>query len=77
MKNWDNNNNNKSLFNSWSFGKINYLLFFIGLFTIFLGYVIMATGETESFQSIKVAPIILIIGYCVFLPISILIKPKK
>ena len=71
MKSWD--QNNKTLFHSWSFGKINYQLFGIGLLTIILGYIIMATGETESIQSIKIAPLILIVGYCVFIPAAILV----
>ena len=74
MKSWD--QNNKALFHSWSFGKINYQLFGIGLFTIILGYIVMATGETESIQSIKIAPLILILGYCILIPAAILIKPK-
>ena len=74
MKKW--NQDNKTLFHSWSFGKINYLLFGIGLFVIMTGYLIMASGETESYQSVKLAPIILILGYCVFIPLAILIKPK-
>lgn len=68
------NSHNKSVFHSWSFGKINYQFFGIGLVTIILGYIIMATGETESVQSTKIAPIILTIGYCVIIPISILLK---
>ena len=75
MKSWD--QNNKTLFNSWSFGKINYQLFGIGLIIIILGYIIMSTGETESIQSVKIAPIVLIIGYCIFIPAAILVKPKN
>ena len=75
MKSWD--QNNKTLFHSWSFGKINYQLFGIGLVTIILGYILMAAGETESIQSIKIAPLILIIGYCVLIPAAILVKPKN
>ncbi len=37
----------------------------------------MATGETDSYQSVKLAPLILILGYCVLIPASILIKPKN
>ena len=74
MKQW--NQDNKTLFHSWSFGKINYLLFGIGLLVIITGYLIMATGETESYQSVKLDPIILILGYCVLIPAAILIKPK-
>ena len=75
MKSWD--HNNKTLFHSWSFGKINYQLFGIGLFVIIWGYIIMAMGDTESFQAVKLSPVILIIGYCVFIPAAILVKPKK
>ncbi len=71
------NTNNNTLFHSWSFGKINYLFFAIGLVVILLGYILMATGETESIQSIKISPIILIIGYCILIPLAILIKPKN
>ena len=67
---------NKRLFHSWSFDKINYLLFGIGLTIIILGYIIMATGETESLQSTKIAPLILVVGYCVVIPLSILYKKK-
>ena len=70
------NNDNKTLFHSWSFGKINYLIFGIGLCIIFLGYIVMATGETESLQSVKIAPLILIVGYCIIIPAAILVKPK-
>ncbi len=75
MKSWD--QNNKALFHSWSFGKINYQFFGIGLVTIILGYILMATGETESIQSIKIAPVILTVGYCVLIPAAILVKPKN
>jgi len=75
LKSWD--HNNKTLFHSWSFGKINYQLFGIGLLVIIFGYIIMAMGDTESFQAVKLSPVILIIGYCVFIPAAILVKPKN
>ena len=75
MKKW--NQDNKTLFHSWSFGKINYQLFGIGLLVIIFGYIIMAMGDTESFQSVKLSPVILIIGYCVIIPAAILVKPKN
>ena len=75
MKSWD--QNNKKLFHSWSFGRINYHLFVIGVLTLIMGYILMATGETESMQSVKIAPLILIVGYCVLIPAAILVKPKN
>ena len=66
----DSNNTN----NNWPFKKINYLLFGIGILVIILGYIIMALGEVDSFQSIKLAPMILLIGYIVIIPLSIFYK---
>ncbi len=69
--------NDLNLFSSWNFSKLNYVLFGIGILTIFLGYIIMLTGDTNSFQSVKLSPIVLVIGYCVLIPLSIIYKPKK
>jgi hypothetical protein len=57
--------------------KTNYLLFGIGVLLIVLGYVIMGTGEVYSTQSITIAPLILLLGYLVVIPASILYKKKK
>ena len=62
--------------NDWTFTYINYLLFLIGVITIITGYIIMYTGETESFQSVRLSPMILVIGYWVIIPISILYKSR-
>ena len=69
--------NNKNIFDRWPFGKINYILFFVGLATIALGYVLMYTGDTYSFQSISLSPFILVIGYCIIIPLAVLIKDKS
>tara|TARA_Y100001970_G_scaffold53604_1_gene67890 strand:+ start:221 stop:436 length:216 start_codon:yes stop_codon:yes gene_type:complete len=66
--------NKSSIFHSWPFGAKNYLLFGFGVLTIILGYFLMATGETYSFQSTVLSPIVLVFGYCVVIPISIMIK---
>ena len=66
--------NKTSIFHSWPFNKKNYVLFLIGLVTVILGYTLMYTGDTSSFQSIVIAPIVLVLGYCVIIPVSIMIK---
>ena len=66
------NKNNNS--NNWPFNKKNYLLFGIGIIVIILGYIIMVTGEVNSFQSVKLAPVLLVIGYLVIIPLSIFYK---
>ena len=37
----------------------------------------MALGETYSFQSLSLAPVILTIGYLVLIPYALLYKDKK
>ena len=61
----------------WGFSKLNYLIFAFGLFSIFFGYLIMATGEVNSLQSLTLAPIFLFLGYIILIPISLLIKTKE
>ena len=65
------------LFEGWAFGKTNYLIFLGGLLLIVFGYIIMAMGEVDSFQSIILAPIMLFIGYIATLPIALIYRTKK
>jgi hypothetical protein len=53
------------------FGKKNYILFAIGIFVIIIGYVTLGYG------SITLAPILLVLGYCVIIPIAIIINGEK
>jgi len=55
----------------WPFGPRNYILFAIGIVVIIVGYISLSAG------SITLAPILLILGYCVLIPISIIIKGKS
>ena len=66
-----------ALFESWSFSTVNYALFGIGLALIILGYIVMAYGEVNSFQSLTVAPIILFVGYIFFLPAALIYRDKN
>lgn len=58
----------------WGFSKLNYFIFIFGLISIFSGYILMATGKVNSFQSLTVAPIFLFIGYIILIPLSLIIK---
>lgn len=53
------------------FGKRNYLWFGIALVTILVGYIFLGSG------SITIAPILLVLGYCVLVPVAILIPAEK
>ena len=66
------NQDKTTFFSTWDFSYKNYLLFCIGIVVILVGYLLMSYGETTSFLSVKLSPIILVIGYCVIIPISII-----
>ena len=66
-----------ALFESWSFSTVNYYLFGIGLALIILGYIVMASGEVNSFQSLTVAPIILFVGYIILIPAALIYRDKN
>ena len=69
-------NKSNNLFHSFGFDKKNYMLFGIGLLVVLIGYILMLTGETNSFQSVKLAPTILLIGYVFIIPLSIFYRFK-
>ena len=72
-----NNSQNKvGLFDEWAFGKKNYLLFATGLALVIFGYIFMASGEVNSFQSLTLAPIMLFLGYIVVIPIALVFREK-
>lgn len=50
------------------FTKKNYTLFAAGIISIILGYLSLSRG------SITLAPILLVLGYVIFIPVSIIIK---
>ncbi|RKX29535.1 MAG: hypothetical protein DRP47_01485 [Candidatus Zixiibacteriota bacterium] len=52
----------------WPFGTRNYIVFAIALVVIILGYVTLAQG------SLTLAPLLLVIGYCVLIPVALIIK---
>jgi hypothetical protein len=54
----------------WPFGPRNYILFAIGLLVIIVGYISLSAG------SITMAPVLLVLGYCVLIPLSIIIKGR-
>ena len=66
-----------ALFESWSFSTVNYALFGIGLALIILGYIVMASGEVNSDQSLTVAPIILFVGYIIFIPAALIYRDNN
>lgn len=59
------------------FTKENYRLFGMGLLIIVLGYIALSRGPWDSFWSLTLAPILLVIGYCIVIPVAILYRKKE
>ena len=66
--------NKQSVKFSWPYKRKNYLLFGVGVFVIIVGYLIMYLGDVNSFQSLVISPLLLLVGYLVIIPMAILIK---
>ena len=68
------NKNKKTLQFSWPYKRKNYLLFGVGVFVIIVGYLIMYFGDVNSFQSLIISPLLLLLGYLVIIPVALLYK---
>ena len=71
-----NKNKNVSLFEGWAFGKTNYIIFTVGLFSLIFGYYLMASGSVNSFQSLTLSPILLFFGYIIIIPLALVYRDK-
>jgi uncharacterized membrane protein HdeD (DUF308 family) len=59
------------------FTSVNYQIFALGIIVIILGYIALAQPPAGSFMSLTVAPILLVTGYCIIVPVAILYQKKK
>ena len=51
----------------------NVLFFASGIGVILIGYVFLAIPPVDGFFSLSLAPILLVLGYCVLIPIGLLL----
>jgi len=59
------------------FTKVNYLLFVIGLVLLVSGYIALSHGPWDSFESLTLAPILLVLGCCVVIPLAIIYHKRN
>jgi hypothetical protein len=57
--------------------KINLILLILGFAFIGGGYLALSVKPWSSFASMNIAPFLLVIGYCVVIPIAILYHKKE
>ncbi len=62
---------------SLPYSERNIWLFGLGLVTIALGYVFLSLPPVDGFMSLTLAPLLLVLGYCVLLPIAVLSGKKE
>lgn len=53
------------------FGRKNYMILGAGILLIILGFIFLAGGD------ITISPILLVLGYCVVIPLGILLPKEK
>lgn len=59
------------------FSKLNYWLFAAAAVVLALGYWALAQPPVDGFLTLTLAPILLVIGYCVLIPLAIMINEKR
>ena len=58
------------------FTRKNWTLAAAGLASILIGYVCLRIPPAEGFLSLTLAPVLLVAGYCVLLPLAILARDQ-
>lgn len=57
--------------------KNNYYILFAGIGIIILGFFLMSIGPWNSFTSLVISPIVLVLGYTIVIPASIFYHKKN
>ena len=55
----------------------NYMILGLGLVLIVAGYIALSGNTVEGFVPLTLSPILLILGYCVVIPVGILYRKKE
>ena len=59
------------------FERENYIILAVGILVIILGYLALSEHSVEGVMPLTVAPILLVLGYCVVIPVGILYRKKE
>jgi len=60
-----------------SLGTMNYLVIGLGILIIIIGYIFLSENSVDGFMPTVAAPVMLVLGYCVVIPLGILINFGK
>ena len=56
------------------FARKNWLLFVLGLLSISAGYLLLRLPPVDGSASLTVAPLLLVLGYCILIPLGLLLR---
>jgi hypothetical protein len=59
------------------FEKENYQIIGVGILFIIAGYITMSGNVVEGFSQLTLSPLLLLLGYCVIIPIGIIYRKKE
>jgi hypothetical protein len=59
------------------FTRKNYIAFGVGIGVLLLGYICLAQPPVNGFLSLTLAPILLVLGYCVIFPYAIMARDRS
>lgn len=59
------------------FEKINYIIIGAGIAVIIAGYIALSVPTVEGFYPLALAPILLVLGYCVIIPVGIMYRKRE
>jgi len=62
---------------TWPFGRRNLVFLVIALVVIIAGYIFLGMGDHDSFTSLNIAPILLVIGYMILIPLAIILRDPE
>lgn len=57
--------------------KTNFIIITAGIIVLIIGYILMSGNSVDGFTNTVLAPVLLVLGYCVIIPYGIIKKPKK
>jgi len=57
--------------------RTNFIILGVGVLVIVAGYLLLSGDTAESFRQLTVAPIFLLLGYCVIIPIGLMYRKKQ
>lgn len=59
------------------FERQNFIIMGIGLLVILAGYIALSGNSVEGFSQLTLAPFLLVLGYCVIIPVGIMYRKKE